>query len=134
MEQTKNNKTVLIVMGIIFALIGFFMIKIDTTNKNRMDSKTYSTKIEYTMHKSHKDGRTTTMYSPIYYYSVDGIEYSCKTNFSSSSKPSNKPTLVRYMQNNPQDCYVSIAGKGFLNFLFLIFGIIAIFIGFTRKI
>ena len=129
----KQSKLVFIIVGIIFTLIGFFMIKADIDTKNRMDSQTYSTDVTYKTHTSRSDGKTKTMYSPIYHYSVNGQNYECKTNFSSNTKPSKKSVVVKYMANNPSDCFVNIAGKNFLNWLFLILGLVAVFAGCKAK-
>lgn len=129
----KQGKLVFIIVGIIFTIIGFFMIKSDIDTKNRMDSQTYSTDVTYKTHTKREDGRTKTMYSPIYHYLVNGQNYECKTNFSSNTKPSKKPVVVKYVANNPSDCFVNIAGKNFLNWLFLILGLVAVFAGFKAK-
>lgn len=129
----KQGKSLFIIVGIVFTLVGFFMIKSDIDTKNRMDSQTYSTDTTYKTHTSRSDGKTTTMYSAVYHYSVNDVQYTCKTGYSSSSKPSKKTVVVKYMANNPSDCYVDEAGKNILHWAFVILGLLAVFAGFKAK-
>lgn len=129
----KQSKLVFIIVGIIFTLIGFFMIKADINTKNRMDSQTYSTDVTYKTHTSRSDGKTKTMYSPIYHYSVNGQNYECKTNFSSNTKPSKKPVAVKYMANNPSDCYVHETSKDIMLIVFMLIGLFAMCVPFLPK-
>ena len=130
--SSNEGKWIFIIIGTIFALVGFFMIKFDIDTKNRMDSQTYSTDTTYTVHKSRdrETRKTTTMYSAIYHYSVDGVQYTCSTGFSSSAKPSKKIKKIKYMANNPSDCHVDEVAKNGLQWAFLLLGCLAIFVGF----
>lgn len=84
----------------LFGGIGIYLTFI-SGNPIMYDSKVKAYRIEV-IKSSDSDG--TTMYAPIYYYGVNGSSYSCKTKFSSSSKPNENKKTVYYNSNNPTIC------------------------------
>ena len=54
--------------------------------------------------KSHINRDGITMYSSIYYYRVDGIDYSCSLHSSSHTKPSTENKKVYYDSKKPSKC------------------------------
>lgn len=131
----KNSKKGYI-FGFIFFIIGliiticFLFVSITTMNKKgKFDSSVRSTKIEYTVKKNDEG---TTMYSPVYHFKVDGINYTCKSGYSSSSKSSKSDGLVYYNKNNPNDCMTQYDSKSsnmffifsFIPLIFVIIGIV----------
>ena len=80
-KKGRNFWLIFLIFGLAFMLI-FGSVYISSYLKLKsLDASTTSTKVEISSHIS--DG--TTMYSPIYYYEVNGIEYSCSSNSSSSA-------------------------------------------------
>ena len=83
-------------------MIAFGLVIISSNNKlKNLDSTVTSSRVEISTYKSEKGG---IMYSPIYYYEVDGIEYACPSNSSSSSRPKTDNVNVYYDSKNPEDC------------------------------
>ncbi len=89
-----------------------------------------STRVEI---KDKLDDNGTTLYSPVYYYEVNGKEYSCSSKTYNSIKPSSENKKVKYDSNNPSNCVSAyfITGIKLLNILlvplsFIIFTIIEI--------
>lgn len=115
---------IFLLFGLVFLIVMGGII-ISSNNKiNSMDSQTTSTRVDIRTHVS--DG--TRMYSPVYYYEVDGKEYSCNSSSSSSTYPSEKNGIVYYDSKNPSKCMTEYSKKG--NNIILIFMIIPIlFIG-----
>lgn len=68
---------------------------------NNLDSETISSRVDV---KSHRDSEGSTMYSPVYYFRVNGIEYSCDSTSSSSINPGDKNKTVYYDSKDPSNC------------------------------
>ena len=120
---------------IIFALIFmsiFGAIYINSKLKLKsLDSSVMSTKVEI---NSHLDDDNSTIYSPVYFYEVNGIEYSCPSTTSSSVYPSTDNKTVYYDSNNPSKCMSEYSKNSnnllligvLLPIIFVIFGVINI--------
>ena len=132
--DTKNVKkgksffAIFLIFGILFGLIFGGIYVGGLVKKNSMDSKTTSTRVEV---KSHVNDEGTTMYSPVYYYEVNGVEYTCSSNSSSSINPGTKNKTVYYDSKNPSNCvneYSSSSNNILLIFLLLpaIFSVVAV--------
>lgn len=66
-----------------------------------LDSSTTSTRVFV---DSHKNDEGTKLYSPTYYYTVDGKEYNCSSSFSTNINPGEENKTVYYDSNNPSKC------------------------------
>lgn len=107
----------------LFFIIGFIFLIIlgsigigGLIKKNRMDSTVMSTRVEIS---SHYDDDGNTMYSPTYYYKVNGEEYACRSTSSSSIYPGDDNKLVYYDSKNPKDCISEYGTKS--NVIFIAF-------------
>ena len=107
----------------LFFIIGFIFLIIlgsigigGLIKKNRMDSTVMSTRVEI---NSHYDDDGNTMYSPTYYYKVNGEEYACRSTSSSSIYPGDDNKLVYYDSKNPKDCISEYGTKS--NVIFIAF-------------
>lgn len=100
-KKGKNLYIIFLVAGL-FATIIFAFIMISNSNKLKsLDSTVTSTKVEI---NTHKDSDGNILYSPTYYYEVDGIEYTCPSTSSSSAKPKTDNANVYYDSKNPSEC------------------------------
>lgn len=120
--NTKNVKKgrrffyIFLVLGILFLFIlgGIFVLSIIKLNK--LDSTVLSTRVEV---KSYIDDEGRTRYSPVYYYEVNGQNYSCSSNSSSSNNPGTKNKTVYYDSVNPSNCMTEYSKSG--NYIILVF-------------
>lgn len=126
-KKGKKLYYIFLVFGIVFFLILGAVLISNYNRLNSLDSTTTSTNVVI---KSHIDDNGTTMYSPVYYYQVDGIEYSCSSNSSSSINPGTSNKTVYYNSNNPSNCMTeySKSSNSFL-LIFLLIPIVFMIIG-----
>ena len=126
------------VVGIFFAIFALFLHFSYENKKNELDGNTLSISTTYTTKKStyrskssHRH-KTKTMYQPTYQFVVDNKTYFCKSNSSSSVKPSNKPITIYYSSANPNNC---LPEKGYAdNVMLIVIGLMSIVsIGFGFK-
>lgn len=117
---------VFLVLGILF-FFGFGMVFVFTTIKsNSFDSEVMSTRVEV---ESHIDDEGTRMYSPSYYYIVNGVGYVCDSDFSSSINPGTENGLVYYDSSEPSNCITEYSKSQSGNMLiFMIIPIIFILV------
>jgi len=80
-----------------------------------LDSTVLSSKVNI---ESYVDDDGRTMYSPIYYYEVNGQNYSCSSNTSSSNNPGTKNKNVYYDSKNPSNCMTEYSKS--INYIILI--------------
>jgi hypothetical protein len=102
-QNIKNEKKfslIFLIVGLILIVASLSIFFILRANKNSLDKQTNTTYIE---ENGYYDDEGDYLYSPIYYYRVNGIEYSCKSSGSSSSRPSSTGT-VYYSSKNPSKC------------------------------
>lgn len=123
--NTKNVKKgksfyfLFFIVGIFFLVIFLSIIISGVIKKNSLDSKTVSTKIEV---RTHEDSEGDIMYSPIYYYRVNGKDYRCESNISSSNYPNTSNGTVYYDSSEPSRCmtdYVKSNNNLILIFIFI---------------
>lgn len=111
-------------IGILFFII-FGAIYVSNVKKlNSLDSTTLSTKVEVT---SYIDDEGSRMYSPVYYYEVNGQSYSCSSSASSSNNPGTENKTVYYDSSNPSRC-MSEYSKSSNTFIFIFLAIPVIFV------
>ena len=129
-KKGRNFYLIFIIFGLAFMLT-FGSAYISSYLKFKsLDASTTSTRVEINSHID--DG--TTMYSPIYYYEVNGIEYSCSSNSSSSVYPGIDNKKVYYDSKEPLKClseYSKNSNKflligAFLPTIFILIGAIGI--------
>jgi len=87
--------------GIIFGVILGAVLISNKKKADSMDASVMSFRVEV---RTSENSDGDTMYSPTYYYRVDGTEYSCPSNSSSSVYPSEDNKLVYYDSKNPSKC------------------------------
>ena len=105
--DTKNVKrgkrfyTMFLVVGLFFVIfISSFLVS-NRLKLNSLDSAITSTRVEVESYTNNDD---ETMYKPIYYYTVDGRDYVCKSSSSSSINPGTANGTVYYDSKNPENC------------------------------
>ena len=126
-KNARKNFTlpiIFLLIGIVFIVI-ISVIGINFKNKdNKLDAQINAQNIEWVEDRD-DDGIT---YKPVYYYEIDGLEYTCSSNVSSNSK--NAKGIVYFNTNNPSECltdYEKSNSKIFL--VFMILPIVFIIIG-----
>lgn len=96
----KKNNIILYLCIVLFGALGVYLTFF-ASNTNKYDSQTKAYKTE--VHES-EDIDSGTMYSPTYYFKVNGRDYECRAKSSSSSYPSEKKNTVYYDSKNPEKC------------------------------
>lgn len=130
--NTKNVKKgrrffyIFLAAGILFLFIFGGMFVSNTIKSNSLNSTVLSTRVEI---KSYVNDEGTTMYSPVYYYEVNGQNYSCDSNSSSSINPGTQNKNVYYDSKNPSNCMTEYSKTGnYITLLFLLLPIIFILV------
>lgn len=122
LDNVKKGKKfffLFFISGVAIAVIMIGILIGSTMNLNNLDATTMSTSVEI---NQHIDSDGNTMYSPVYHYNVNGEEYSCSSNSSSSIRPSETNALVYYDSKKPSRCmtpYSKSSNKMLLIFLIL---------------
>jgi len=128
--NTKNVKKgrkfyyILLVVVIIITLIfgGIFISNI--IKLNSLDSTVLSTRVEL---KLYVNDEGNTMYSPVYYYKVNGQNYSCGSSWSSNNNPGTQNKTVYYDSKNPSNCITEYSkSKNYITLICLTFLIVII--------
>lgn len=131
-KKSGSSLIFVILIGLLFAGIGIGMFVSQVAKKNRMNSEVEAYKVDI---DEHYDSDSGTMYSPIHYYRVDGVEYTCTGGGSTSSITSSmEDETVYYNSSNPSDCMTDYS-KSSNNLFFLIFtllGGLAAGVGFNN--
>ena len=115
-----KNGIICIIFGLVFLGFSFLMQKSDENRMQNLDRNTFSIETSYRVERN----SDTTMYSPLYTYMVNGKKYVCKSNFSSSIKPSKEPRKIFYNSQMPEDCFAERGKQE--NALFTVFKIVPI--------
>ena len=120
-KKGKNFFYIFLFFGIIslFSIVGIIILNV--TRINSLDSQIMSKRVEI---KSYINDEGTKMYSPIYYYEIDGKIYECGSNYSSSSNPGTENKTVYYDSQNPDICMTDHVKT--VNYVLLFFLIIPI--------
>lgn len=132
----KGNKFYFIFLAasLLFLVVFGGIFFTNTLKLKNLDATTMSNKVEVS---SYTDDDGDTMYSPIYYYRVNGAKYACKSNISSGSNPGTGNKIVYYDSKNPSNCmtkYSENSNKVFGFFLILPITLIIISIINIRKV
>lgn len=119
-----------ILFGLLFFIVLCFLTFSGLIKKMSMDKTIEAYRID---ENGHYDSDGAYLYSPIFYYSVDGKEYECRINYSSSSRVNSKQKNVYYNSTNPQDCVTDYTVKPEIFMYFLcLFPVIFILVGFIQ--
>ncbi len=144
MYKIKLDKTKLM-FGLVFTIFGTLMsvtfigVTInDEEFKNTLDE---SVKASYIVENCDYDSENNYLCSPIYYYEVDMLTYSCNTKVGMSKNliDFSKDTVL-YNSNNPAECMTQIDSDDFVGnilvFVTLIFPLVGILclVSFFKKI
>lgn len=112
--NVKNVKTEInyyrffLYIGILVALIINTIVILSIIKLKSLDSYTLSRYVEI---QSYKDDDGDRMYTPIYYYNVNGETYKCKSSSSSNIKPEKTNGKVYYDSKNPEKCMTEYSRK-----------------------
>lgn len=123
-ENVKKGKNIFyrfLAVSLIFLIIMGGIFASSIVKLNSLDSTVLSEHVEI---KSFIDDEGNTMYSPVYYYSVNGEKYTCGSNSSSSNNPGTQNKTVYYDSKNPSKCMTEYSKSS--NFILLPFMIIPI--------
>lgn len=133
----RNNNVVLKIGMIIFILAGLcvtFSFEI-TKAILKLDSKANAYDVEIIEREdTDSDGNTIIQYSPVFYYKVNNVDYTCKSSFSSSVKPKVNKKTIYYNSNDPSKCFSKWenGSNKFWGILFVVVGCICAVIFFKR--
>ena len=124
----KGNKFCFIFLGagLLFLLVFGGILVFKTLKLNGLDSSVMSNKVEI---ETSTDDDASTLYSPTYYYRVNGEKYVCQSGESSSINPGTDNKIVYYDSKNPSDCmteYSKDSNKIFAIFLIVPLALILI--------
>lgn len=117
-KKSGSSMALFIIIGLLFAGIGIGMFVSQITTKNRMDSEVEAYRVDI---NEHYDSDNGTMYSPVHYYRVNGVEYTCSDGGSTSSITSSmEDETVYYNSSDPSDCMTDYSSSS-NNLFFIIF-------------
>lgn len=122
-KKGKNFYYIFLAFGLFFFILMGTVTLSNYIKLFSMDSSTTSTSVRVESH-SDDDGY---MYSPTYYYKVDGKSYSCTSDISSSNYPGTTNKTVYYDSKDPSKCMTEFS-KSNNNFFFLFIIIPVVFI------
>ena len=122
---------IFLLAGLLFMGIIIFSVNSTGNKIKTLDSKVLSSRVDVTTYRN-DEGKI--MYRPMYYYQVDGNEYICSSNVSTSSEPNLDNKTIYYKSDNPSRCMLESAAKNnnkmyfvlFIPGIFVIIGLIGI--------
>lgn len=139
-----SNFSIMFGLPFLLAPIAFIILAIsmgESTIQARInsDSHTLSSKVKIKSYwsKDMDNHGGTTMYYPVFYYNVDGEEYTCSNNIGSSVRPNVKNSKIYYNSQQPHECIseYDFIKSIFWNAFILIFSLLLFCIGaFSIKI
>ena len=109
--RLRKQAIKIFVSAIIFTLVLMGIFISSVVKNNKLNGEVLSYKVDLNLKGD--------MYSPIYYYNVDGKEYTCRSSYSSNIKPSSENEIIKYDLNNPEDCLSPYSKTGGVIILFL---------------
>lgn len=108
-KNVKKGRTffILIILAVLltFGLVGMLGI----SNVKKYNSLDYKTKAIRVDDNPHTNSDNETIYSPIFYYEVNGTEYKCESDGSSNVSPDHSNPVVYFDSKNPSRCMTSYA-------------------------
>ena len=125
-KKGKGFHRIFLLAGILFFAIMVGVLVSNILREKKMDAEVMSSRVEI-RERSDSDG---TMYSPVYYYEVDGVEYECTSSSSSSSRPSTKNKKIKFESDQPSSCFSPYdKSSNTIIIIFLIIPIVFILVG-----
>lgn len=121
-KNVKKGKNISYIFGAVGLLFLGVMVWVFISNNNKLKSMDSEVLSEYVDVKTHIDDEGVTMYSPVYHYNVDGKDYACGSNSSSSIDPGTENKKVYYDSKNPSRCMTEYSKSS--NNILLIFALI----------
>jgi len=119
LKSDRKSGRLCIIVGIVTAFAIIAALVVQSFFKSTLDTKTISTKVAI-MENTNSDGEK--MYTPVYTYQVNDQEYTCKSNLSTSIKPSAENGTVYYDSKNPEKCMTEATSATLpIFYLFLLF-------------
>ena len=88
---------VAVIFLITFGIISFTTLSLQKKYTGEATSYKYEFNYDY-------DSEGDKMYSPVYYYQVDGKEYTCSSTFSSSTPIGERNKVIYYLPGSPEKC------------------------------
>ncbi len=130
MKAKLKNGLLIIIVGLLFAGAGAFLI-IRTNNKLKdLDGITKATEINENCQEEMDTDGNKTICHPIYTYEVDGVTYQCKSNDAGASSVNTKKNKVFYDTKNPDKCMTEFEkSSSWFLYIFIVIGIILIGVG-----
>jgi len=126
-KKGRKFPIIFIVVGLIFLLILGGIIGYSIFKRNSLDSVVLSTHVEI---KESEDDDGDTMYSPVYYYTVNGVNYSCGSSSYSGRNPGTENGNVYYDSKDPSRCMSEYSESNItLLLLFLIIPVLFLIVG-----
>ncbi len=92
---------IFIFVALVFIGIMGFIAFTTLSKQKTLTGEATSYKYEFSSYYN-DDGNK--MYTPIYYYQVNGEEYTCSSSFSSSSPSGEKNKIIYYLPSDPEQC------------------------------
>ena len=117
---------IFIILAVIFIVVAVSMAVFNYMIVKNFTTEATSYKYEF---ESHYDSDENLLYTPVYYYSVGGKEYTCKSSISSSSKRGEERKIIHYYTDEPDKCIDGVESMMFIYIPFTIISIIFIVIG-----
>ncbi len=118
-KKGKNFYYIFLASGLFFLIIIGCIVISDYIKFYSLDSTKTSTRVKI---DSHRNDEGTILYSPTYYYEVNGKQYSCSSSSSSSRNPGTSNKTVYYDSKDPSNCmteYTKSSDNFFLIMLFI---------------
>lgn len=120
------------VVGLLFLVLMGWLILGPQIAKMKLDSETKATQID---ENCHRDSDGDYMCSPIYYFNVDGNEYTCKSSSSSNQTVSTSYDTVYYDSKNPKNCVTEYETKpSIMLYICLLIPLVCIYAGIRQII
>lgn len=126
-KKGRNFGLIFLIIGlVIFGIMAALLIS-NISKRNSLDASVQAYRIDDNC-RTNSDGDY--MCSPIYYYTISGNNFVCRSSSSSSVTTSSSKDLVYYNSSNPSECMTEYeSGTSIFLYLFIILPIIFIAVG-----
>lgn len=132
LKNVKNKRKsgiMFLAVGILFLAVFGYLAFSTMSKKAGFDSEVKASKVEWSSRYDEEEDSTT--YSPIYYYTVSGVEYTCDSNVSSSIKSGKG--IVYYDSKDPSNCITDFeTSTNYFVLIFLLLPLLFIGIGISQ--
>lgn len=124
LRKGRNFWFIFLAFGIIFLVVFIWMFFLTDSSSESYDSETTAYNI---IDNCSYDSEGSYMCSPIYYYEVDGKNYKCNSNFSTSMSIDHSKNKIYYDSQNPSNCKTEF-GSSFSSFVYIFIIIPIVFV------